>query len=205
MKGEEQMSVMKEILAHNEMFTAEKRYEVFTTTKFPNKKLVILTCMDTRLLELLPQALGLKNGDVKLIKNAGAIVSHPFDSVMRSILVAFYELNAEEICVIGHHECGMGSLQAEGFLEKTKQQGIPNEQINTLLNAGIDLKTWLTGFDCVKESVQSSVEVIQSHPLLPNDVPVHGMVIHPKTGKLDVIVNGYGNVDESQRVEGMRY
>jgi carbonic anhydrase len=33
--------------------------------------------------------------------------------------------------------------------------------------------------------------VIKNHPLLPKDIPVHGLVIDPKTGKLDLIVNGY--------------
>ncbi|MCY9444161.1 carbonic anhydrase, partial [Bacillus spizizenii] len=42
----------------------------YKTTKFPSKKLVIVTCMDTRLTELLPQAMGLKNGDAKIVKNA---------------------------------------------------------------------------------------------------------------------------------------
>lgn len=34
-------------------------------------KLAIVSCMDTRLTELLPRALGLKNGDAKIIKVAG--------------------------------------------------------------------------------------------------------------------------------------
>lgn len=71
--------------------------------------------MDTRLVELLPHALNLRNGDVKIVKNAGALVSHPFGSIMRSILVAVYELQADEVCVIGHHDCGAGKLQAEPF------------------------------------------------------------------------------------------
>ena len=33
--------------------------------------------MDTRLVELLPAALGIKDGDVKMIKNAGAVITDP--------------------------------------------------------------------------------------------------------------------------------
>ncbi len=52
---------------------AEKKYEPYRTSKYPNKKkIAILTCMDTRLVELLPAALGLRNGDVKIIKNSRA-------------------------------------------------------------------------------------------------------------------------------------
>ena len=53
--------------------------------------------MDTRLTALLPAALGIKNGDVKMIKNAGGVISHPFGSVIRSLLVAIFELGVEEI------------------------------------------------------------------------------------------------------------
>ncbi|WP_290368934.1 carbonic anhydrase, partial [Peribacillus frigoritolerans] len=90
------MSVISSILDYNKTFVDQNKYERFQTTKYPDKKIVIITCMDTRLLELLPKAMGLRNGDAKIIKNAGAIVSHPFGSIMRSILVAIYELKVEE-------------------------------------------------------------------------------------------------------------
>ena len=56
------------ILEHNRRFVAEKGYERFITDKFPDKKLAIVTCMDTRLTELLLAALGLRNGDAKIIE-----------------------------------------------------------------------------------------------------------------------------------------
>ena len=36
---------------------AEKCYEQYATSKYPNKKIAILTCMDTRLVEALTTAL----------------------------------------------------------------------------------------------------------------------------------------------------
>src|SRR6476469_10811760 len=99
------MTTLSEILDHNKTFTANREYEEFLTDRFPNKRVVILSCMDTRLVELLPRAMGFRNGDVKMVKNAGAIVSHPFGSVMRSILLAIYELMAEEVIVVGHSGC----------------------------------------------------------------------------------------------------
>ncbi|WP_000173391.1 beta-class carbonic anhydrase, partial [Bacillus thuringiensis] len=185
------MTLLENILTHNETFVQKQEYEPFATTKFPNKKLLIVTCMDTRLLTLLPQALGLQNGDAKVIKNAGAVISHPFGSMMRSIILGIYELQVEEICVIGHEDCGMAGLQAEPLLEKVKQQGIDSTCLHTLQHAGIDLSAWLTGFRNVQESVQHSVDMIRQHPLLPSYVPVHGLVIHPKTGSLEVVVEGY--------------
>ena len=104
------MTILSEILSFNEGFVAEKEYEQYSTTKFPNKRIVILTCMDTRLTELLPKAMNLRNGDAKVIKSAGAVVTHPFGGIMRSILISIYELKADEVYIIGHHDCGMSSI-----------------------------------------------------------------------------------------------
>lgn len=85
-------TMLEEILAYNKQFVENKGYESYITNKYPDKKIAILSCMDTRLTALLPAALGIKNGDVKMIKNAGGVISHPFGSVIRSLLVAIFEL-----------------------------------------------------------------------------------------------------------------
>ncbi|WP_409346842.1 beta-class carbonic anhydrase [Paenibacillus sp. MBLB4367] len=178
---------LSNILSFNRHFVENKDYEQYRTDKYPDKKMVILTCMDTRLVELLPRALNLKNGDAKIIKNAGAIVSHPFGSVMRSIIVAIYELNASEVLVIGHHDCGMTGLNSDSVLDKAKANGVSDKVLTTLHHSGIDLKRWLTGFDHVQEAVVKSVGIIKNHPLLPSGLPVSGLIIHPVTGELDVV------------------
>jgi carbonic anhydrase len=57
--------------------------------------------------------------------------------------------------------------------------------------SGVDLERWLRGFSSVEESVRHSVDMLKNHPLLPPNIPVHGLIIDPHTGKLDVVVNGY--------------
>ena len=84
--------MINEIMEYNKKFVENKAYEPYLTSKYPDKKLAILTCMDTRLIELLPAALGLKNGDAKIIKNAGGVITHPYGSVVRSLLVAIIDL-----------------------------------------------------------------------------------------------------------------
>lgn len=179
--------VVSEILEHNRKFVGEKRYEALRTDRYPNKGVVVVTCMDTRLVELLPQAMALRQGDAKILKTAGAVVSHPFGSVMRSILVAVYDLKAYDICVVGHHDCGMTGLSSAKIMEKARARGISDDTLKTLKNSGIDLESWMVGFDNVGDAVRKSVEVIRNHPLLPGDVRVHGMIISPETGKLDLL------------------
>ena len=184
------MSKIDEIIEYNKHFVEDKKYEEFVTTRYPNKKIVIVTCMDTRLVELLPKAMNLRNGDAKFIKNAGAIVTQPFGNIMRSILIAVYELQAEEVIIIGHHECGMASLNSEQTIQKMKERGISEDVINTLTHSGLSFSRWLKGFDSVKDSVIQSVQIVRNHPLLAKDVAVHGMIVDPKTGELEVVVDG---------------
>ena len=61
-------AMIDQIMEYNKKFVENKGYEPFLTSKYPDKKLAILTCMDTRLIELLPAALGIKNGDAMFIQ-----------------------------------------------------------------------------------------------------------------------------------------
>ena len=67
-KGLFAMGMIESFLEYNEKFVAEKQYEKYQTSKYPDRNVAIVACMDTRLTELLPAALGIKNGDVKLIE-----------------------------------------------------------------------------------------------------------------------------------------
>lgn len=184
-------SRLDDILAHNEQFVKKGEYAPFVTDRYPDKKMAILTCMDTRLIDLLPRAMNLKNGDAKIIRNAGAIVYQPFGNVMRSLMMSVYELGAEEIFVVGHHDCGMTGLDAERLIGRMRERGVDPGVFAVLRHAGIDLNRWLTGFNTVQEGVEKSVSLIRNHPLLPPGMPVHGLIIDPVTGKLDVVSEGY--------------
>ncbi|MDR0292016.1 MAG: carbonic anhydrase [Elusimicrobium sp.] len=181
------MSYIDEMLAFNKQFVKNKLYKSYNTTKFPNKKIAVLSCMDTRLSELIPAALNFKNGDVKIIKNAGAVVSHPFGSVMRSLMIAVYSLGVEDILVIGHHDCGMQGMKASKIIGKMAERNIKKDKLDFIRQCGVDVEKWLTGFDSAHDSVRETVNIIRSHPLIPSDVRVHGFMIDPSTGKLDKI------------------
>lgn len=184
------MSQVSDILEFNRKFVDHKDYEPYITDKFPDKGLAIVTCMDTRLVELLPKAMNLRNGDAKIIKSAGAIISHPFGSAMRSLVVALYQLRAKEVIVVGHYGCGMVSMNADSVIETMKERGISEEVIKTVEHSGINLQNWLRGFDSEKEGVIKTVNIIRNHPLLPPGVPVHGMLIDSTTGELELVVDG---------------
>lgn len=179
--------MINEILEFNKSFVRNKEYEKYATSKFPDKKIAIVTCMDTRLVELLPAALGINNGDVKMIKNAGGVITNPFDSTVRSLLVAIYELGVNEIMIIGHTECGVQGMDADDMLEHMRKRGIDEEHINLMKHCGIDLKAWLHGFEETPAAVLETVDLIANHPLVPKDVTVRGYIIDSFTGELSPI------------------
>lgn len=179
--------MIKEMIEYNKKFVQEKKYEKYITSKYPDKKIAILSCMDTRLTELLPAALGIKNGDVKIIKNAGGVVSHTFGSVVRSLLVAIFELGVNEIMVIGHTDCGVQHINSEIMIEHMKKRGVSQERIDLMKYCGVDFEKWLAGFDDVESSVSGTVEFLRDHPLMPKDVSIKGYVMDSTTGELQVI------------------
>lgn len=179
--------MIEELLKYNAEFVENRQYEKYASSKYPNKKIAILACMDTRLTELLPAALGLKNGDAKMIKNAGAIISSPFGSAMRSLIVAIYNLEVEEILIIGHYDCGLQSLDSKSILAKMEARNISKDEINLIKYCGVDLENWLNGFESVEESVKATVSIVVNHPLVPKDINVYGLIMDPTTGKVDKV------------------
>lgn len=179
--------MIDEILAYNRRFVAEKGYERFITDKYPNKRIAIVTCMDTRLVELLPAALGLRNGDVKIIKNAGGTITNPFDSTVRSLLVAIYELGVNEVMIIGHTNCGVQGIDSAEMQHLMKQRGISEQHITLMKHCGIDLDAWLHGFDDTEAAVLETVDLVRNHPLVSGDVVVKGYIMDSTTGELQPI------------------
>ena len=163
--------MIEDILEYNKRFVENKGYEKYITNKYPDKKIAILSCMDTRLTELLPAA-------------AGGIISHPFGSVIRSLMVAIYELGVEEVMVIAHSDCGACHMSSAQMIEHMKARGIKQETIDMIRFCGVDFESWLYGFEDTEKSVKGTVEAIINHPLIPNDINVSGFIIDSVTGEL---------------------
>ena len=174
--------MIDQVLLYNKKFVEERGFEPYVTDKFPAKKLAVLTCMDTRLTELLPKALGLRNGDAKIIKNAGGLVLSQTDSAIRSLLVAIYELGVEEVMVVHHSTCGACHMSYKEFRPHMLERGVSPQTLSEWEGRGIG--EWLEGFHDTEASVRKTVSAIVSHPLMPKDVTVRGFIIDSGTGAL---------------------
>lgn len=175
---------MEKMILHNKAFVEAEGHRKYTASKFPAMKTAIVTCMDTRLVGMLEDALGIRQGDVKMIKNAGGLVTDPYGDSMRSLLVAIYELGVEHVMIIAHTNCGVEGMDGRHFIEDIKKRGISSETIEEIKAGGVDLERWLTGFSDTEQAVRESVALVAAHPLLPAGITVDGYVIDTITGKL---------------------
>lgn len=179
------MSLLNDVIAHNERFVSERQGSLKRT---PARKVVIFTCMDTRLVDFLEPAMGLKRGDTNVIKNAGTTVLDPNGGVIRSLAVAIYALDCEEVLVIGHLDCGMMQLDEKVVEQGMLKRGVSPETIDSLTPG---LGDWLGTFQDGDGNVRRVTQLLRDNPLIPDDVPVHGLMFDPASGGLTVLDSGY--------------
>jgi carbonic anhydrase len=166
------MSVIDEVLAANEVYA--QTHELRKLTPRPERKLAVLTCMDTR---LSIRTLGLKTGDAHIIRNAGGIVT---EDSLRSLVVSHYLLGTEEFMVINHTDCG---------LMHTSEQDLRTRIQNRAGTAAIS-PAFFYAFQNVEENVRHQLEKLRTHPWVPKEVAVRGFVYDVSSGKLREIKTG---------------
>lgn len=185
------MALLEQILEENAKFTASLPESYLhrndKVSKYPARQLAIYTCMDTRLVDFLEPAMGISRGEAKVIKAAGNMITGPFDEVIRSLMVAVYELGVTEIMVVGHEDCGMQHSTSESLKKRMLERGIKPEAIKKVEG---EFAKWVDAFQNPRENVENTVEAIKSNPLLPQDIIVHGLLFCPDTGRLEVVVHG---------------
>lgn len=186
------MRILEQILAANQSFVENlpNMYVHYNAavSKMPKRHLAIFTCMDTRLVDFLEPAMGIKRGEAKVIKNAGNCITGPFEATMRSLIVSIFELDVKEIVVIGHFDCGMSHTTSQTLIQKMLARGISADAIKMIEK---QLIHWIDHFHHPTDNVNEVVYKIRSNPLIPKDIPVHGLMFNPQTGELLTIVNGY--------------
>ena len=164
------MTVIDEVLQANEVYA--RTHELRALTPRPQRKLAVLTCMDTR---LSIRTLGLKTGDAHIIRNAGGIVT---EDTLRSLVVSHYLLRTEEIMVINHTDCG---------LMLTSEQDLRTRILNRTGTAAV-APAFFYAFQNLEENVRHQIQKLRTHPWIPKEVAVRGFVYDVSSGRLREVV-----------------
>jgi carbonic anhydrase len=160
------MSVIDEVLAANEIYA--HTHELRRLTPRPQRKLAVLTCMDTR---LSTRTLGLKEGDAHIIRNAGGIVT---DDTLRSLVVSHYLLGSEEFMIINHTDCG---------LMHTTERDL-RTQIQNRAGTEAIAPAFFYAFQNIDENVRHQLQKLRTHPWISKQVTVRGFVYDVMSGLL---------------------
>ena len=155
------------ILAHNRTFVERREFERYATDKYPDKKLAIVSCMDTRLTALLLAALGLKNGDAKIIKVAGAEVAAPLRQRDALALDRGVRAGRGRHHDRGPYELRRAAMSGKEMVASMERLGVTPERIELARHCGIDFDRWLAGFGDTEEAVRKSVDMVRNHPVMP--------------------------------------
>ncbi len=147
----------------------------------PKQKLAILTCMDCRITS---EVFGITEpGNAVIIRNAGAVLTA--DS-LRSLLLAIYELEVRIVAVVGHTFCGaqMSNADIDNLLSKIENKAkMSRDEVLKMLGVSNPVKFFLN-FKDVQENVKKTVELLQSHPLIPTEIIIRGYIYDVKNGKI---------------------
>jgi len=165
------MSVIDEVLQANEIYA--QTHESRRLTPRPERRLAILTCMDTRL-SIRP--LGLKAADAHIIRNAGGIVT---DDAVRSLVVSHYLLGTQEFMVINHTDCGLMHTTEDDLRAKVE---------NRAGTASVSPARFFA-FKDIDLNVRHQLQKLRSHPWIPKDVALRGFVYDVMTGRLREITD----------------
>jgi carbonic anhydrase len=93
--------------------------------------LAVLTCIDSRIEPL--AMLGLRPGDAKILRNAGARVT---DDVLRTLVLASYLLGVDRAMIVAHTDCRMASGSEEEIHLAVSEAGGPDTRSLAFLVTG---------------------------------------------------------------------
>jgi carbonic anhydrase len=132
--------------------------------------LAIVTCMDSRIEPL--AMLGLRPGDAKIVRNAGARVT---DDVVRTLVLARHLLGVDRVMVVAHTQCRMAGGTEEDIHAAIEAAGGPDTRELSFLVATDQ-----------QEAIRADVQRARSSPYL-SDTTIGGFLYDVDTGEISRI------------------
>jgi len=154
-----------ELLANNERHAAG--FDKADLPMPPATKVAVVACMDARL--NVYGALGLKEGDAHVIRNAGGVIT---DDAVRSLVISQRLLGTEEIVLIHHTGCGMLTFTDDEFKASIQKE------------TGIKPDWAAESFADLEQDVRQSIARIKASPFIPHKDSIRGFVYEVESGRL---------------------
>lgn len=133
--------------------------------------LLVLTCMDSRIAPL--EALGLRAGDAKILRNAGGQVT---PDVLTTIVLAAHLLGVRRVMVMPHTDCRMTKATDAELHQLLAKEGVDTRSLSFGTIADPD------------EALRRDVQRVLSSPYLPPGVVVGGFRYDVGSGTITTVV-----------------
>lgn len=156
-------TLLQEILTNNHEFLANNKCTK-EISKYPQKKFALLTCMDTRLVELINKALGIHRGDAKIIQNAGTSLIGEMGETVKSLLLTIYVFDIKEIFIVGHYDCGVALTSSKDILHNMRSRGVSEQQLKLIEK---DFQVWLDPYTDPAKNVLTVIKNLRQILLFP--------------------------------------
>ncbi len=160
----------------DDLLAANRRYRTtFTDSGVSGraaKGLALVTCIDSRIEPL--AVLGLKVGDAKIIRNAGARIT---EDALRSVVIAVNLLGVDRVALMHHTECAMAGMSDEDMRARI--------QAASGADAG--------GFEPFtmndqRAAATADIARLRACPLLPSGLEVAALLFDVHTGEVSSLV-----------------
>lgn len=160
------------------------------------KKLTVLTCMDSRLIP--EQFLGLDIGDAEIIRNGGGRVT---PDVLRSMIICWDLLECDHMLVIHHTDCGGQALvrrkedwQRHMYQDISKYASLPVKAlfysfwwtsylVPPIIRRAVE-NILARPIRDLPESVVEDVKLLRMAPHIPPHLKLYGLLYSTETGRL---------------------
>ena len=135
-------------------------------SRFPRRRLAIVTCMDCRINPLVTA--GLEVGEAHIIRNAGAVVTA---DVRRSLALSQRALKTDEVWIVMHTDCGVLGLDDREFLDQIEDE------------SGMRPDWEPGGFESLESGVREGIERVRDDPALIAST-VRGFILDIETDEM---------------------
>jgi carbonic anhydrase len=161
------MSIIDKALAANRNYA--KKYDP-TLGKRPAPKLAVVTCMAPRLSDL-PGILGLRQGDLDVIRTGGPAVT---EDVLGELVVSTRVLGTTEILLLNHTGCGFTTFTDDEL----------NSKLSVSTGDASPAPMRFFSYKDPEDNAREQIKKVRSHPWIAKDIPVRGFIFDVETGRL---------------------
>ena len=134
-------TLLQEILTNNHEFLANNKCTK-EISKYPQKKFALLTCMDTRLVELINKALGIHRGDAKIIQKCRNLFNRRNGRNRKKSFANHLCFDIKEIFIVGHYDCGVALTSSKDILHNMRSRGVSEQQLKLRLKKIFKVLAW---------------------------------------------------------------